>query len=66
LTRQSSKGPLDHILGVFTSVPAGLQALWFGSRQFAYVNVVLIVIWLVLAVAIGRRFEPLPKTAVPT
>jgi ATP:ADP antiporter, AAA family len=45
---------------------AGTQWFSFGSRQFAYVNVVLIVIWLVLAVAIGRRFEQLSKTAVPT
>jgi AAA family ATP:ADP antiporter len=36
---------------------AGTRWLSFGSRQFAYVNVALTVIWLVLAVAIGRRFE---------
>ena len=38
---------------------AGTQWLSFGPREFAYVNVTLIVLWLVLAVAIGRRFEQL-------
>jgi AAA family ATP:ADP antiporter len=44
---------------------AGTRWLSFGSRQFALVNVVLIAVWLVLAVVIGRRFEQLSaaKTA---
>jgi ATP:ADP antiporter, AAA family len=40
---------------------AGTRWLSFGSRQFAYVNVALILIWLVLAVVIGRRFERLSE-----
>jgi AAA family ATP:ADP antiporter len=44
---------------------AGTRWLSFGSRQFAYVNVALIVVWLVLAVVIGRRFERLSKTPDP-
>ena len=44
---------------------AGTRWLSFGSRQFAYVNVALIVVWLVLAVAIGRRFERLSETPDP-
>ena len=36
---------------------AGTQWLSFGARQFALVNVVLIVLWLVLAFVIGRRFK---------
>jgi AAA family ATP:ADP antiporter len=40
---------------------AGTRWLNFGSRQFAYVNVALIVVWLVLAVVIGRRFERLSE-----
>jgi len=36
---------------------AGTRWLSFGPREFAYVNVALIVTWLALAVAIGRRFE---------
>jgi len=41
---------------------AGTQWLGFGSRQFAYVNVALIVLWLGLAVAISRQFERLTAT----
>ena len=41
---------------------AGTQWLSFGPREFAYVNVALIVVWIVLAVAIGRRFEQLTAT----
>ncbi len=41
---------------------AGTRWLSFGSRQFALVNVALIVVWLVLAVVIGRRFERLTET----
>jgi ATP:ADP antiporter, AAA family len=44
---------------------AGTQWLSFGARQFAYVNVALIVVWLVLAVVIGRQFERLSKTPHP-
>jgi len=38
---------------------AGTTWLGFAPRQFALVNVVLIVVWLVLAVAIGRLFKRL-------
>jgi AAA family ATP:ADP antiporter len=41
---------------------AGTTWLHFAPRQFALANVVLIVIWIVLAVAIGRRFQQLSKT----
>jgi len=41
----------------------GTRWLSFGSREFALVNVALIIGWLVLAVVIGRRFERL--TAAP-
>jgi len=41
---------------------AGTTWLGFAPRQFAIVNVVLIGGWLVLAVAIGRRFKQLAKT----
>jgi hypothetical protein len=41
---------------------AGTTWLGFGARQFALVNVVLIGGWLILAVAIGRRFKQLAKT----
>ncbi len=40
---------------------AGTRWLSFGSRQFALVNVVLIAVWLVLAVVIGRQFERLSE-----
>ena len=42
---------------------AGTTWLHFAPRQFALANVVLIVIWIVLAVAIGRRFQALSKTS---
>lgn len=38
---------------------AGTRWLRFGSREFALVNVALIVVWLFLAFVIGRRFEGL-------
>jgi hypothetical protein len=38
---------------------AGTRWLSFGSRQFALVNVALIVVWLILAVVIGLLFERL-------
>ena len=42
---------------------AGTTWLHFAPRQFALANVVLIVLWIVLALAIGRRFRLLSKTA---
>jgi len=42
---------------------AGTTWLGFAPRQFALVNVVLIVVWLVLAIAIGRLFKRLAGTA---
>jgi AAA family ATP:ADP antiporter len=42
---------------------AGTRWLSFGSREFALVNVALVVVWLVLAVVIGRRFEALTAAA---
>ena len=42
---------------------AGTTWLGFAPRQFALVNVGLIVVWLVLAVAIGRLFKRLAGTA---
>jgi AAA family ATP:ADP antiporter len=44
---------------------AGTRWLHFGSRQFAFVNVALIVIWLALALAIGRWFEQLSHRPSP-
>jgi AAA family ATP:ADP antiporter len=44
---------------------AGTRWLSFGSREFAYVNVALILVWLVLAVVIGRQFERLSGTTGP-
>jgi AAA family ATP:ADP antiporter len=41
---------------------AGGTWLGFAPRHFAMVNVALIVVWLVLAVAIGRRFIRLAET----
>ena len=38
---------------------AGTTWLGFAARQFALVNVGLIVLWLILAVAIGRRYHKL-------
>lgn len=42
---------------------AGTTWLGFAARQFALVNVGLIVIWLILAVAIGRRYRHLTQAA---
>jgi len=42
---------------------AGTTWLGFAPKQFALVNVGLIVIWLILAIAIGRRFRQLAGTA---
>jgi ATP:ADP antiporter, AAA family len=42
---------------------AGTTWLGFAPRQFAMVNVVLIVVWLVLALAIGRSFKRLAGTS---
>jgi AAA family ATP:ADP antiporter len=41
---------------------AGTTWLGFGPRHVALVNVALIVLWLIVAVAIGRRFRALAKT----
>ncbi|HXF59773.1 MAG TPA: Npt1/Npt2 family nucleotide transporter, partial [Candidatus Saccharimonadales bacterium] len=38
---------------------AGTTWLGFAPKQFAIVNIVLIVVWLVVAVALGRRFQNL-------
>jgi AAA family ATP:ADP antiporter len=45
---------------------AGTTWLQFSSRQFAWVNVGLILVWLVLALAIGRRFHQLAGENRPT
>src|SRR5262249_41851177 len=42
---------------------AGTTWLGFAPRQFALVNVALIAAWLILALAIGRRFQDLAGTA---
>jgi ATP:ADP antiporter, AAA family len=41
---------------------AGTTWLGFAARQFALVNVGLIAVWLILAVAIGRRYGKLAKS----
>jgi len=41
---------------------AGTTWLHFAPRQFALANVVLIVLWIALAIAIGRRFTKLSHT----
>ena len=41
---------------------AGTTWLGFAPRQFALVNVGLVLVWLVLAVALGRRFQQLAGT----
>ena len=41
----------------------GTTWLGFAARQFALVNVGLIVLWLILAVAIGRRYKKLTESA---
>lgn len=45
---------------------AGTTWLGFAPRHFAIVNVALVVVWLMLAVAIGRRFHQLSGTATAT
>lgn len=42
---------------------AGTTWLGFAPRHFALVNAALVLAWLVLAVAIGRRFQRLARTA---
>ena len=42
---------------------AGTTWLSFGPKNFALVNAILVVIWLVIAVAIGRQFKRMAKTA---
>ena len=44
---------------------AGTTWLGFAARQFALLNVALIVVWILLAIAIGRRYHTLAKLAVP-
>ena len=41
---------------------AGTTWLGFAARQFALVNVGLIAVWLILAVAIGRRYRKLARS----
>jgi len=41
---------------------AGTTWLGFAPKQFALVNAALVVLWLILAVAIGRRFKKLAQT----
>jgi ATP:ADP antiporter, AAA family len=45
---------------------AGTTWLGFAPKHFALVNVGLIVIWLILAVAIGRRFKQMSGTTLGT
>ncbi len=42
---------------------AGTTWLGFAARQFAVVNVVLAVIWLILALAIGSRYRQMTRSA---
>ena len=42
---------------------AGLHWLAFAPRQFALVNAGLVLVWIVLAVLLGRRFQRLARTA---
>ena len=42
---------------------AGTTWLGFAARQFALVNVGLIVVWIILAIAIGRRYQKLTATS---
>jgi AAA family ATP:ADP antiporter len=42
---------------------AGTTWLGFAARQFAVVNVALVLLWLIIAVALGRRFQRLAVTA---
>ena len=41
---------------------AGTTWLGFAPKQFALVNASLVVLWLILAIAIGRRFKQLAQT----
>ena len=41
---------------------AGTTWLGFAARQFALVNVALVIVWLVIAIALGRRFQRMAKT----
>jgi AAA family ATP:ADP antiporter len=42
---------------------AGTTWLGFAPKHFAMVNIGLILVWLVLALAIGRRFKQMSGTA---
>jgi AAA family ATP:ADP antiporter len=41
---------------------AGTTWLGFAARQFALVNVALVIVWILVAIALGRRFQRLAKT----
>jgi AAA family ATP:ADP antiporter len=41
---------------------AGTTWLGFAARQFALVNVALVIVWLLIAIALGRRFQRLAGT----
>ncbi len=43
---------------------AGTTWLGFATRQFAFVNIGLIVLWIVLAIAIGRKYQRMAKAPV--
>jgi AAA family ATP:ADP antiporter len=45
---------------------AGTTWLGFATRTFAYVNVGLVLVWIVLAIAIGRRFNQMTKDSKVT
>ena len=44
---------------------AGTTWLGFATREFAFVNVALVALWLVLAIAIGRRYRDMTKATAP-
>lgn len=47
------------------AVYVGLHFLDFGTRQFAVLNMVLALVWLLLVVQIGKRYVSLEKRASP-
>jgi len=54
-------GDLIQALAVYV----GLNLLDFQARQFAVLNMALAVLWVVLAVQIGRRYQSLERVASP-
>ena len=44
-------------------VYVGVNLLGFGTRQFAMLNLVFIVIWLIVAAAIGARYRQMTKAS---